>query len=63
MTKSTPSLTDSSVPSGFCRAEGIIRNYNTIEEYRSADKAAHIERAGRIVSQVGHWIGPIDLHA
>jgi len=63
VTKSVPSLTNSSVPAGFCRSEGIIRNYNTIEEYRSVDKAAHIERAGRIVSQSGRSIAPIDLHA
>ncbi|GAB7344520.1 hypothetical protein MBLNU457_2348t2 [Dothideomycetes sp. NU457] len=42
-------LISEDVPSGFCRSEGIIRNYNTIEEYRSADRAAHIERAGRMI--------------
>jgi len=40
-----------SVPNGFHRGEGIIRNFNTIEEYRSVDKPAHLERAGRMVSE------------
>jgi ubiquitin-like modifier-activating enzyme ATG7 len=37
------------VPAGFYRGEGYIRNYNTMEEYRQVDKAAHIERAGRTI--------------
>jgi ubiquitin-like modifier-activating enzyme ATG7 len=36
-------------PQGFYRAEGFIRNFNTIEEFRSVDKTAHIERAGRMI--------------
>ncbi|GAB7347646.1 hypothetical protein MBLNU459_g4514t1 [Dothideomycetes sp. NU459] len=42
-------LTTGDVPSSFYRAEGIIRNFNTIEEYKQVDKAAHIERAGRTI--------------
>lgn len=37
------------MPSNFYRAEGIIRNYNTVEEYKQVDKPAHIERAGRTI--------------
>lgn len=38
-----------SVPAGFYRGEGYIRNYNTMDEYKQVDKAAHIERAGRTI--------------
>ncbi|KAK3696645.1 Autophagy protein 7 [Vermiconidia calcicola] len=34
---------------GYYRAEGVIRNFNTIEEFRQVDKAAHIELAGRTI--------------
>lgn len=37
----------SSSPQGYYRAEGLIRNFNTLEEFRQVDKAAFIERAGR----------------
>ena len=37
------------IPQGYYRAEGVIRNFNTIEELRQVDKAAHIERAGRTI--------------
>ncbi|EME42724.1 hypothetical protein DOTSEDRAFT_90032 [Dothistroma septosporum NZE10] len=40
-------LTSDETPKNFFRAEGSIRNFNTIEELRQVDKAAHIERAGR----------------
>lgn len=36
-------------PQNFYRGEGIIRNFNTIEEFRQVDKPAHIERAGRTI--------------
>lgn len=36
-------------PQGYYRAEGLIRNYNTIEEFRQVDKAAHVELAGRTI--------------
>ena len=37
---------------GFYRAEGIIKNVNTIEEYRAlcSDRAAFLQQAGRTVS-------------
>jgi ubiquitin-like modifier-activating enzyme ATG7 len=38
-----------SAPQGFYRAEGLIRNFNTFDEFRKVDKAAHIERAGRTI--------------
>ncbi len=38
-----------SVPAEFYRAEGIIRNMNTIEDYRNMDKADVLNRAGRMV--------------
>lgn len=39
-----------SVPKAHCRAEGIIKNVNTIEEYRNLDKNAILHRAGSTVS-------------
>lgn len=41
----------SSVPSGFYRAEGIIKNFNTIEEYRNADKAAMLHQSAKTVNK------------
>ncbi|OBT56430.1 E1-like protein-activating enzyme G [Pseudogymnoascus sp. 24MN13] len=40
-------LSSSSVPAGLVRAEGIIRNVNTIEEFKNADKNAIINTAGK----------------
>ncbi|KAK4574230.1 Autophagy protein 7 [Recurvomyces mirabilis] len=42
-------LTTDDAPQDFYRAEGLIRNFNTAEEFKSVDKAAHIERAGRTI--------------
>ena len=36
-------------PQAYYRGEGVIRNFNTIEDFRQVDKAAHIERAGRTI--------------
>lgn len=36
-------------PLNYYRAEGIIRNFNTIEEFRQVDKAALVERAGKTI--------------
>ena len=41
------------VPAGFYRAEGIIKNVNTIEDYRALDKAAILNQAGRTVCSCG----------
>ena len=37
------------VSMGFYRAEGMIKNVNTIEEYKSLDKGAILTQAGRTV--------------
>jgi hypothetical protein len=37
------------VPSGAVRAEGIIKNVNTIEDFRSTDYAALLNTAGKQV--------------
>ncbi len=42
-------LTSDEVPTGFYRAEGMIRNFNTIEEYRNVDKLAMIQQAGKTI--------------
>jgi ubiquitin-like modifier-activating enzyme ATG7 len=39
----------SSVPAGHIRAEGKIKNVNTIEDFKNMDKAAMLEMAGRQV--------------
>ena len=38
------------VPAGLYRAEGMIKNVNTIEEYKNLDKAGFLQQAGRTVS-------------
>lgn len=38
------------MPAGFYRAEGVIKNVNTIEEYRNLDKVAILNQSGRTVS-------------
>ena len=38
-----------SVPLGLTRAEGFIKNVNTIEEFKNIDKAALIQSAGEQV--------------
>ncbi|KEF51571.1 autophagy-like protein 7 [Exophiala aquamarina CBS 119918] len=42
-------LTSDDVPPNFYRAEGIIKNLNTIEEYRNIDKLQLIQQAGRTI--------------
>ena len=42
-------LTNDAVPAGFCRAEGMIKNVNTIEEYRGLDKGAILSQAARTI--------------
>jgi ubiquitin-like modifier-activating enzyme ATG7 len=39
-----------SAPPTFCRAEGIIKNCNTIEDYKNLDRAAILERCAQTVS-------------
>jgi ubiquitin-like modifier-activating enzyme ATG7 len=43
------SLTRPSTPRTFCRAEGIIKNCNTIEDYKNLDRAAILERCAQTV--------------
>ncbi|KAI9724944.1 MAG: Autophagy protein 7 [Candelaria pacifica] len=42
-------LTSDEVPAGSCRAEGMIKNVNTIEEFKNLDKSAVLHRAGRTI--------------
>ncbi|EFQ98909.1 E1-like protein-activating enzyme Gsa7p/Apg7p [Nannizzia gypsea CBS 118893] len=37
------------VPAGYYRAEGMIKNVNTMEEYRNADKPAILQLAGKTI--------------
>ncbi|KAI4154370.1 MAG: hypothetical protein L6R39_001397 [Caloplaca ligustica] len=46
-------LTSDDVPKGFYRAEGTIKNVNTIEDYRKLDKNAILNQAGRTVCSDG----------
>lgn len=39
-----------SVPAGHIRAEGKIRNLNTIEDFKNVDKAAMLQTAAKQVS-------------
>ncbi|KAI5301442.1 Autophagy protein 7 [Ascosphaera pollenicola] len=42
-------LTRHDVPAGFYRAEGMLKNVNTIEEYRNEDKIALLQQAARTI--------------
>ncbi|KAL9038263.1 MAG: hypothetical protein Q9214_005352, partial [Letrouitia sp. 1 TL-2023] len=42
-------LTTDSVSAGFYRAEGMVRNVNTIEEYRKLDKTSILTQAARTI--------------
>jgi len=42
-------LTSDDTPPTFCRAEGIIKNCNTIEDYKNLDRAAILERCAQTV--------------
>ncbi|KAK3078838.1 Autophagy protein 7, partial [Coniosporium uncinatum] len=42
-------FTTNELPKGNYRAEGILKNFNTIEEYKNVDRPAVIERAGRTI--------------
>ncbi|KAL8703276.1 MAG: hypothetical protein Q9201_003539 [Fulgogasparrea decipioides] len=43
------SLTSEAVAQGLYRAEGMIKNVNTIEDYRNLDKTAILTQAGRTI--------------
>jgi ubiquitin-like modifier-activating enzyme ATG7 len=40
-------LTNDDTPAGFYRAEGMIKNVNTIEDYKNVDKIQMLQTAGR----------------
>ncbi|KAF2173954.1 hypothetical protein M409DRAFT_62158 [Zasmidium cellare ATCC 36951] len=42
-------LTTDEPPHGYYRADGFIRNFNTIEEFRSVDKHEYLSRAARMI--------------
>ncbi|KAF2760021.1 autophagy-related protein 7 [Pseudovirgaria hyperparasitica] len=42
-------LTTDETTSGYLRAEGTIKNVNTIEEFRNLERRAIVERAGRMI--------------
>ncbi|KAF4311644.1 hypothetical protein GTA08_BOTSDO12792 [Botryosphaeria dothidea] len=42
-------LTTDETPAGYYRAEGIIKNLNTIEAYKNLDRAQVIDRAGHMI--------------
>lgn len=47
------------VPAGYYRAEGMIKNVNTIEEYREIDKMSLLQLAGKTVSCPSALHGPV----
>ena len=42
-------LTNDDVTTGYYRAEGMIKNTNTIEDYRNLDKTQMLQQAGRTI--------------
>ena len=49
-------------PAGFYRAEGMIKNVNTIEDYRNMDKAQMILQSGRTVCVQMLWFQELKIH-
>lgn len=50
-------------PAGYYRAEGMIKNVNTIEEYRNMDKSQMIVQAGKTVRRTNQSSGTVsDTH-
>ena len=45
------------VPAGYYRAEGMIKNVNTVEEYKEIDKISMLQQAGKTVSCTGSFGG------
>ncbi|KAI9805298.1 MAG: Autophagy protein 7 [Piccolia ochrophora] len=48
------------VPAGYCRAEGIIKNVNTVEDYKLLDKTAMLHRAAHTVNVPEIWEAILD---
>ncbi|OJJ88031.1 putative autophagy ubiquitin-activating enzyme ApgG [Aspergillus glaucus CBS 516.65] len=42
-------LSSDEVPTGYYRAEGLIKNVNTIEQYRNIDKTHILQQAGKTI--------------
>lgn len=42
-------LTSDDTPANYFRGEGIIKNCNTMEDFKQLDRTAVLERAGRMV--------------
>lgn len=42
-------MLESRVPAGCYRAEGMIKNVNTMEEYKDIDKISLLQQAGKTV--------------
>jgi ubiquitin-like modifier-activating enzyme ATG7 len=47
-------LTSDDTPVNYCRGEGIIKNFNTIEEFKNLDRTALLETAGRTLWEAIH---------
>ncbi|CBY02400.1 hypothetical protein LEMA_P011870.1 [Plenodomus lingam JN3] len=47
-------LTSDETPPNFCRAEGIIKNCNTIEDYKNLDRTAILERCAQTIWDAIH---------
>ncbi|PMB71651.1 Ubiquitin-like modifier-activating enzyme ATG7 [Beauveria bassiana] len=56
-------LTSKNAPLGTARAEGIIRNVNTLEDFKNMDKTAMLKTAGRQVRYVvATYCSTTDVH-
>ena len=42
-------LTNDEIPAGFYRAEGMIKNFNTLEDYRKVDYPGTLRKAGQTI--------------
>ncbi|KAH6644425.1 autophagy-related protein 7 [Boeremia exigua] len=47
-------LTSDDTPPNYCRAEGIIKNCNTIEDYKNLDRAAILDRCAQTIWDAIH---------
>jgi ubiquitin-like modifier-activating enzyme ATG7 len=49
-------LTSDDTPVHYFRGEGIIKNCNTMEDFKNLDRTAVLERAGRTVDSHGYLL-------
>ncbi|KAF2786749.1 autophagy-related protein 7 [Melanomma pulvis-pyrius CBS 109.77] len=47
-------LTSDDTPPNYCRAEGIIKNCNTLEDFKNLDRSAVLETAARTIWEAIH---------